>query len=237
MINNNIIDYLCKSSKYDSKELSYHLKRLEEIEKIANSSLYNGIIYLKNIYYRKYLIKHENVPVEYIGDDIWGKDIEDDISYIMDSQKCSLDMWLDYLLCTDVSYPQWFKFFVFQGIVKIGAYDEIRGKYNKRTKSTIAPFIDIDYEVLAFLYNNMCSFFRGEKLDDVNLEKIMRDANFSKLYNYCLEKVELKYLASDEDFKKVLLIDQKLKQLYKKSQEIEEKLRELNLCFERNKFS
>ena len=67
-------------------------------------------------------------------------------------------MRLDYLLCKDVIYPQWFKFFIFQGIVKMGAYDEIKGKYNKRTKTTMAPFIEIDYEIIAFIYSNLSNY-------------------------------------------------------------------------------
>lgn len=225
MINNNVIKYLCKHSKYDELELIDYLKRLDKVEQKVNSSEYHKIVQLKNMYYRKYLIKFDDIPENYsIVKDMWGN--ERNVDDIICSQKQSLDMWLDYLLCADVIYPQWFKFFVFKGVIKIGAYDEIKGKYNKRSKSTIAPFIDIDYEVLAYIYENLCNFLSGNKLSDQKLEIIIESADFNKLYNYVLKKVDLMKM-DEENSKQVDEINDDLQKLNIKLKEVRIKMLEL----------
>lgn len=234
MINDNVIKYLCKHSKYDELELIDYLNRLDRVERIANSSEYNGIVHLKNIYYRKYLVKFDDIPRVYnVVKDKWGN--EKDSDYIIYCQKQSLDMWLDYLLCTDVNYPQWFKFFVFKGVVKIGAYDEARGKYNKRSRTTIAPFIDIDYEVLAYIYDNLCKFLSGNKLEDQQLEKIIEGADFNKLYNYVSKKVDFMVMGEDTS-KQVCEIDAKLQKLNIKFKEVRLKLLEMRQGFPNENF-
>ena len=65
MINNNVIKYLCKNSKYDELELIDYLKRLDKVEQKVNSSEYHKIVQLKNMYYRKYLIKFDDIPENY----------------------------------------------------------------------------------------------------------------------------------------------------------------------------
>ena len=44
---------------------------------------------------------------------------------IINEQKASLDMWLDYLISKDTDmYPTWFKYYVFQGMLKLGYFDK-----------------------------------------------------------------------------------------------------------------
>lgn len=225
MIDDNVINYLCKKSKLGTEELVNHLRRLEKVEEIANSSKYAGISHLKNMYYRKYLINPDDIPMKYLINNFGSGYIDIGIEDIITLQKSSLDMWLDYFLCRDVIYPEWFKFFVFQGIVKIGAYDEVKGRYNRRTRNTIAPFIDIDYEVIAFIYDNLCNFLSGNKLNDKELERIIRSCSFYKLYNYCEKKVELRTVKSEEDLIKIREIDAKLGSLEQKFKNLEEEKR------------
>lgn len=225
MIDDNIKRYLCKNSNYTIDELTNHLDRLEKVEEIANSSQHSGLNHLKYMYYRKYLISPCDIPKKYLINNFGSQYIDIGIDDIISLQKSSLDMWLDYLLCKDVIYPQWFKFFIFQGIVRIGAYDEVKGKYNKRTKTTIAPFVEIDYEIIAFIYNNLSSYLSGYKLEDEELEKIIESGNFNKLYSYCEKVLELKYVRSLEDLEKVKDIDRNLEILNKKLVLLEEEKR------------
>lgn len=64
-------------------------------------------------------------------------------------QKHSLDTWIDYLTSNDAMYPAWFKYYVWNQVIKLSQFDKERGEFKKRTESTVAPFPDIYREPLA----------------------------------------------------------------------------------------
>ena len=73
---------------------------------------------------------------------------------IVKEQKESLDSWLDYFASSDTEhYPTWFKYFCFQGMIRIGYFDKEKNQYTKRTKNTIKPFIEINREAIAMVYD------------------------------------------------------------------------------------
>ena len=95
----------------DNKDEKVHkyLSRLEKIENMARESKYNGMKHLKNLYYKKYVIKPENVPEAYFDlqkrialekgkgyVNISKEEREKKIKVIIEDQKKSLDIWLDY---------------------------------------------------------------------------------------------------------------------------------------------
>ncbi len=44
-------------------------------------------------------------------------------------------------------FPTWAKYWAFQGMLNIGAYDNKNEVYKRRDKSTVAPFVDLNQEV------------------------------------------------------------------------------------------
>jgi hypothetical protein len=157
-----------KSDNKDEKVRKY-LDRLEKAENLALSSKYNGLELLKELYYKKYVIKEEDIPDSYFK---LQKDIALERGYgyveidentnkdkIIKEQKKSLDNWLDYLINEDSIYPEWFKYYAFQGMIRIGSYDidyDIdNGKINKRTKTTTKGFIELNREALSMTYDSI----------------------------------------------------------------------------------
>ena len=97
------------------------------------------------MYYDKYVIKKEDVPESYYHhqEDIA---LERGLGHIkitesqkqelqqevIENQKRSLDVWLDYFLSEDAKvYPFWAKYWAFQGMLKLGTYDKKEGTFQR----------------------------------------------------------------------------------------------------------
>jgi len=197
-----VIHTAIPSDTKDEKVRKY-LDRLEKVEKLARNSKYNGIELLKEMYYRKYVIKPENVPKSYFEKQkeialergfghvsISNNEREQMIETIINDQKKSLDIWLDYFLSSDAIYPEWFKYYAFQGMLKLGSYDKVKESFNKRTNSTTNIFLDLNREALALVYDNLCNVLNGEKVNDEVLQRLLEGGSFSKIYAYMLKKIE-----------------------------------------------
>ena len=112
------------------------MDRLDKTHKKANTETRKEI--LLNLYYDKYLSKDEDFP-PYATEDV-----KQDI---LEAQKDSLRSWIDYLTDENTRYPMWAKYWAFQGMLKIGKYDEASGTYSRRTSKTLDPFIEVNPEV------------------------------------------------------------------------------------------
>ena len=174
-----------KDSK--AEKINRYMERLERVNKRANkrdSSMRN----LKYLYHRKYVIKKENLP----------KNVsDDDKDRIINAQIESMDKWLDYLLDTNAPYPTWAKYWAFQGMLKIGTYDEANDVYQKRSKKTIAPFIEADPEIIAKCIDFVTKYVNSEKIDDKDLEKLIASGNFTKLYTLFIKNKKDNVLRTD----------------------------------------
>ncbi|MBR3162320.1 MAG: DUF4116 domain-containing protein [Bacilli bacterium] len=174
-----------KDSK--AEKINRYMERLERVNKRANkreSSMRN----LKYLYHRKYVIKKENLP-KYMSDD--------DKDRIINAQIESMDKWLDYLLDTNAPYPTWAKYWAFQGMLKIGTYDEANDVYQKRSKKTIAPFIETDPEIIAKCIDVVTKYVNSEKIHDEDLEKLIASGNFTKLYTLFIKNKKDNALRTD----------------------------------------
>ena len=197
-----VVHTAINSDTKDEKVRKY-LERLKKVEELAKNSNYNGLELLKKMYYDKYLIKEENVPESYfelqkkmalergmghieITEDMKKQLIKD----IIDDQKSSLDTWLDYLINDDANYPEWFKYYAFQGMIKLGSYDKTTRTFSKRTPSTTNIFVDLNREALALVYDDLCEVLNGKKVDDEILQKLLIGGSFSKLYSYTLDLLD-----------------------------------------------
>jgi len=186
-----------------NEKVRKYLDRLEHIEDLAVNSKYNGLELLKEMYYKKYIIKRNDVPESYFElqkkialergfghIEISNNERNQMIDTIIEEQKKSLDTWLDYLLSKDSMYPEWFKYYAFQGMVKLGAYDKSTSSFNKRTNSTTSIFVDLNREALALVYDNLNNALDGIVIDDKILQKLIEGGSFSKLYAYMLKKLD-----------------------------------------------
>jgi hypothetical protein len=115
---------------------------------------------------------------------------------IRGDQERSLDAWLDYLSSEDATYPMWFKYYVFRNITKLAEFDKQKGEFPKRSKSTTAPFPDINREALAYMEDSLAKHYGLKHLDPNNPEEQLdpqmkelldKDANFATLYKRAID--------------------------------------------------
>jgi hypothetical protein len=122
--------------------------------------------------------------------------IEQTRETIQQDQERSLDAWVDYLTSEGAMYPMWFKYYVFRNITKLAAFDKEKGEFPKRSKSTTAPFPDINREALAYMEDSLAKHYGLENLDPNNPETeidpqmkelLDKDANFASLYKRAID--------------------------------------------------
>ena len=159
--------------------LNKYLVRLEKTEKVFKSEKIELIKYLKKKYYDKYVIKEEDID----------STREDTKKKIINSQKESLDKWIDYLMKEETNYPMWVRYWTFQGMLQLGKYDKDNKKFTKRSKRTTLPFVDINHEALEKTMKEVMAFQKGCKIEDKDLEKLISNGSFGKIYAYNIANI------------------------------------------------
>ena len=221
-----------KARDLDEKidRLNKYLEKLERVQEKEN--LRDKI---KKLYYDRYVIKEENIPDFYWHflekkylDQGYGKyNLVEPESYqdkelrevhinqIRNEQMDSLDAWLDYFFSPDSSYlPMWFKVWAFQGMLKIGNLNEERTAYQRRSRTAVNPFVNIDSELLGKSVEYLKAYLNGEELEE-EIKNHIQNKNFAQIYGYLLaNKKEIK-IHGDEGIW--------IKYLQERKKEIEEK--------------
>ena len=147
-----------------------YFDRLERIHGKADTKGKKKLLYGR--YIDKYVIKEDNISEHY------DFEIED----ILNGQKRSLIMWLDYLSNPTAVYPTWAKYWAFQGMLKMGSYDEFKGIYLKRDEYTEASFVDCNPEIIAKCIDTIIRLVNKEEITDELEDKLNKTDSFSKIY-------------------------------------------------------
>ena len=74
---------------------------------------------------------------------------------------------MDYLTDPNTSYPLWAKYWAFQGMLKMGSFDEGIGKYLTRNKKTLAPFVSANPEIIAKSIETIMKLVDGEEINEI----------------------------------------------------------------------
>lgn len=187
-------DSIKSKSNEPSKRITEYLERLERIHGEALTDE-RKLEALKAFYYEKYVIK--SLPESYIKyrkgyfHDLGLVDkkelTEEDLGLVLGcikyEQRKSLDQWLDYLFDPSNNQPTWFKYYVFQGISKVGVFYPILGDFTKRSASTTAPFIPVEPEVINNMYSLVSKVLDSEPLTPEEQEITAHGLNFRNLYS------------------------------------------------------
>lgn len=105
-------------------------------------------------------------------------------------QRGSLEKWVEYLGGDDGSYPDWFKRYTWDSVLKLGAYDKEKAKFDRRDEHTVAPYPELNREALAYAYDTVKKFHvLGEKVDDTKLTQILKEGSFGRLYAHAITEV------------------------------------------------
>jgi len=167
---------------------------------------------LKRAIYGQFVIKPENIPEEYFeaqrrmareqghGDVEITEEIRRQATeVIIADQKSSLDNWVDYLVSSDATYPNWLKYWTIRSVLSMGEYDKEKKSFAKRSKGTVKPFPDVNREALAYVLDAVQQKYGKRHIDLLNLEEderkefetLLQGENFAKLYAWALEKTAI----------------------------------------------
>lgn len=198
-----------------SERIQAYLERLEEIfiHPVREKGNRRIQLFKEKFLYPAVLIKKENFPDSYFefqkqqakergqGEISFTKEQKaEEITKVMESQRLSLDSWIDYLTSDDCKYPTDIKFFAMQGVLKLGKFDTERYSFARRDKATTAPFCEIDREALSTVlgaleakhHNGDISNYPAELLSFIDNRK-----SFGDMYAETMRDLDKK--ASKED--------------------------------------
>ena len=210
---NYLYDYMVKegfvkdTNPKDQKEKL--LIAREYLDKINRTHIDSRLDILRKMYLDRYVIKYEDIPDSYFKHQeqlylergfghhtLTEQERKETAETVINDQKVSLERILDYFFSEDARfYPDYLRFWAFQGIINLGSYDKKTEKFGRRTKGTVVPYIDINREALALSINEINKYIKGEEVEDINiLESLFKNQgglnnSFSRLYTYYLNKV------------------------------------------------
>lgn len=109
---------------------------------------------------------------------------------IIAEQERTIAPWVNYLSDKDCPYPTWFKVYAFDGLSRMGLYNDNTKEFEKRDKHTVGGFPNLNPEVLAKVYSHINDFFSQDSSawfekhpEDEKLSVLVKSGNFNELYS------------------------------------------------------
>ena len=184
-----------------------YFERLERVHnKVSNSKNKSSELLLKKFYYDMYVVKPENIPDSYFQNEqrimrergygnieLTPERKQILIDQIISDQKESLDKWIEYFLYDEESksYEMWEKYWVFQGLQKLGKFDKEKMKFSKRDKTTVYPFPPMEREAIFSTLKLMEDYIKGKDTEE-EIRNALGSGNFKTLYEYSMKQIMLK---------------------------------------------
>ena len=195
LIDEGIIKYEDKP-KYLKEKKERLENYLDKLERVQDKSLDNDryLNMIKKLYYDRYIIKESNIPDNYLRsleqqyldqghghinlvNPINDRDRNlrnEHIQTVIREQKDSLDNWLNYFLSSDSSYlDMWAKVWAFQGMLHIGNINKNKDGYDRRSKTTVNPFVSFDSEILGKCVELVKESFNKKELTDEEIKYVV----------------------------------------------------------------
>ena len=202
--------HTAEKSDSPTEKISKYLERLERTHDIAKDNPHKMEV-LKKFYYDKYVIKE--LPESYInlqkkiarergyGDVTVTDEMKEEmLSNVQKEQEKSLDMWIDYLTSDDAMYPMWFKHYAFRGMLKLNKIDKEKGEFGRRSKTTTEPYVELNREVLARVYDTLVKEIgTNEEISEEASKALENGESFKKLYEYYLTNTGYVNRGNDTD--------------------------------------
>lgn len=215
-----IIKKKASSSKEKVKIVKDYIDKLERVQRNARVKEHY-IELLKRLYYKRYVIKEEDIPNEYFEhlsemylEEGYGRlcldfpytdeEIETrtfHVSQVIKEQQSSIDEWLNYLFSSDSDYiPMWAKVWAFQGMLDIGTLNKSLSGYNRRNKNTVGPFVGINSELLGKCVNYLKMYLKLEKEEypSEEIRILASSTSFYQIYGKLLASIKKIELNGDD---------------------------------------
>lgn len=110
---------------------------------------------------------------------------QDDVDLLVDAQKAGLQSWSSHL--EEADYPTWFKVYAWDGMSRLGVFDNAKKRFKKRDKTTVSPYPRLNETVLGRVYDAVVDFHGiGNEPDDQELTTLLKNGNFNNLYSRLL---------------------------------------------------
>ena len=185
-------------------KIETYIDALERTHTQANSDR------LKRLYYDKYVTKESEIKESYFELQkkiylergyghikLTDKDRQQMREDVIKNQKDSLDVWLDYFLSEESNYiPMWCKYWMFQGMIKLGKYDKEKREFSNRTKDTVLPFADLNREALGLVVDYLIKYLKQQKnksedklITDKEILEVLNKRSFSSIYSYVMTEL------------------------------------------------
>jgi len=189
---------------YKTKIIEAYFRRLSEIfEEKDQYRKKRKLDALKRLIFKRFIIKKENIPKSYIQQEVENlkkiypeRTEEIVIDRLIQSQKQSLEVWIDYLISQIEHYPKELLYWVFNEVLKLGSYNYEKKIFNQRSKNTISNFPPLNAQALAIVLEQLIRKFFNKPPSLILplsqkrnfLENLERE-NFNELYCWSLEYI------------------------------------------------
>jgi hypothetical protein len=119
------------------------------------------------------------------------------VEMVTEDQKTRLDGWFEYITSEEAkNTPATFRYWAFGEMLKLGDYNEARGKFNKRTATTTASFPELDQQALSLVLDGMEQKFGAgnqrlvaDQEKQAEFQKLLERENFGPLYAFALDYI------------------------------------------------
>lgn len=183
-----VMDYLDMLKSYNTRCIRNRGSRFER--------LYKNIFF-----YRKFVIRKEDIPDSYFENLIneakkegrklsfTEEEKKEKIIGLINDQKKTLDEWINYFLYGNGRFYEMYKqFWAFQGLQKLGVFDKKTYTFRKKNKNTVNPIPPLNEAALEKTIYLMERYIKnGEVVDEI--KKGFTSYNFKALYEYSLKDV------------------------------------------------
>lgn len=135
---------------------------------------------------QKQILKREGRWHEFVDGELSDEFKWNEIQRIITEQKTSLMVWIQYLTQEASFYDPWLKYWVMRSVVQLQKINKQKGKFEKRTKRTIASFPELSREALGYTIDIMSKYLHWEdvEFEDEILKKSVENHSFSEIYAY-----------------------------------------------------
>lgn len=104
-------------------------------------------------------------------------------------QRHSLKPWGKYLSGEDANYPNWFRTYVFDGVLRMGKFNNQKGEFQKRSNLTTVPFPELNRGALSQVYSWLKKSRLGEEVRDGQGKVILDEKTGEPLLDFTIENI------------------------------------------------
>ena len=188
-----------KTIEKPDEVISVFLNRYAQVlQRKGEQERKKGIEAIWRMVKRDNIIKEENISRAFnnylnrkrdMGEDIAESEIprlkKEYAEMKIEDQEDSLYNWIEYFASHETdTYPLWFKFLALKNVLRVGEYRPREKQFYKRTKYTAKPFLTLNKQALAGIYEHFNKIVEGKDIEteDEEFRTYLENKNFVKAY-------------------------------------------------------